>query len=171
MEHVKQGELCAENIEMLKSESQEGRAVCAKIERFIALSRPDTKDFGLELDLRYDFSPCVVPDGTAALPWDVNVYAPSTRPRSRAPHVFLKDGGVSVYDLFGKEWTLMQFVNGNVEDAVKVDTLLELAEELRFPLKHVVLREDNHVCRLWQRNLVLVRPDAHVAWRGNEVPD
>ncbi|KAL3496210.1 FAD binding domain-containing protein [Aspergillus germanicus] len=171
MEHVKLGELCAENIEMPKSETQEGRAVRAKIESSITLSGPDTKDFGLELDLRNDFSPCIVPDGTVALPWDVNVYVPSTRPGSRAPHVFLKDGGVSVYDLFGKEWTLMQFVNGNGEDVVKVDALLELAEELRFPLKHFVLQEDEHVRRLWQRNLVLVRPDAHVAWRGNEAPD
>jgi FAD-dependent monooxygenase len=47
MEHVKLGELCAENIEMLKSDTEEGRAVRANIERFIALSGPDTKDFSL----------------------------------------------------------------------------------------------------------------------------
>ncbi|KAJ0419861.1 FAD binding domain-containing protein [Aspergillus carlsbadensis] len=159
MEHVKLGELCAENLEMLKSDTEKGRAIRAKIETFITLSGPDTKDFGLELDL------------SMAWPWDVNLYAPSTRPGSRAPHVFLKDGGTSVYDLFGKEWTLVQFVNESKEDAAPVDALLELAEELRFPVKHVVLRDEDHVRRLWERNLVLVRPDAHVAWRGNEASD
>jgi FAD-dependent monooxygenase len=171
MEHVKLGELCAENIEMLKSNTEEGKAVRAEIERFITLSGPDTKDFGLELDLRYDFSPCVVPDRSVALRWDVNGYAPSTRPGSRAPHVFLKKGGASVYDLFGKEWTLMQFMDEGGKGAVKVGALLEVAEELRFPVKHVVLREEDHVRRLWEHNLVLVRPDAHVAWRGNKAPD
>ncbi|CEL08772.1 hypothetical protein ASPCAL11917 [Aspergillus calidoustus] len=171
MEHVKLGELCAENIEMLKSNTEEGKAVRAEIERFITLSGPDTKDFGLELDLRYDFSLCVVPDRSVALRWDVNGYAPSTRPGSRAPHVFLKKGGASVYDLFGKEWTLMQFMHEGGKGAVKVGALLEAAEELRFPVKHVVLREEDHVRRLWEHNLVLVRPDAHVAWRGNKAPD
>ncbi|KAL2851576.1 hypothetical protein BJY01DRAFT_232846 [Aspergillus pseudoustus] len=104
MEHLGLEELCAKNEHLLKSDTVEGKA-----------------DFGLELDLRYDFSPCVVPDGSPALLWDVNRYAPSTRPGSRAPRVILK----------GRE----------------------------------------HVGRIWERSLVLVRPDAHVVWRGNKAPE
>jgi hypothetical protein len=39
-----------------------------------------------------------------------------------------------------------------------------------MPLKVVDIRDD-HARALYQRDLVLVRPDHHVAWRGDTVPD
>ncbi|KAL3467716.1 FAD binding domain-containing protein [Aspergillus heterothallicus] len=170
-EHIGLSELFGKNIHLLKTNSEEGRAIRSMIQRYIKLSGPDTKDFGLELDLRFDFSPCIVADGSEALPWDVNRYAPSTRPGSRAPHVFLKKGEMSVYDLLGKEWTLIHFVDGNGKNRVKVDDLLEVARELGFPLRYAVVQDEDRVRQMWERDLVLVRPDAHVVWRGNEGPE
>jgi hypothetical protein len=34
----------------------------------------------------------------------------------------------------------------------------------------VKLLEEPAVCALYERKLVLVRPDGHVAWRGNALP-
>jgi hypothetical protein len=39
-----------------------------------------------------------------------------------------------------------------------------------MPLKIVDIRDD-HARTLYERDLVLIRPDHHVAWRGNTVPD
>jgi hypothetical protein len=39
-----------------------------------------------------------------------------------------------------------------------------------MPLE-VKLLEEPGVCKLYERKLVLVRPDGHVAWRGDALPD
>ncbi|KAL2864436.1 FAD binding domain-containing protein [Aspergillus lucknowensis] len=172
-EHLGLADIYARHWDVLAADSAEGVGVRALIERYLTLSGPDTTDFGLELDLRYDFSPGVVPDMSAVLPVDVKRYVPSTRPGSRAPHVFLKGGRVSVYDLFGKEWTLVQFVRqGETEGEARarVHVLLDAARRFSFPLKHVLLRGEDHVRGIWERDLVLVRPDTHVAWRADEAP-
>jgi hypothetical protein len=43
------------------------------------------------------------------------------------------------------------------------------AAERGVPLQTVALN-DADVIKAYERRLVLVRPDGHVAWRGNEVP-
>ncbi|KAJ5175577.1 uncharacterized protein N7482_001454 [Penicillium canariense] len=168
MEHVVLGDFYNRHWNTLNCNTPDGDRVRTEIESYITLSGPETLDRGIELDLRYDHSPFIYPDGTLPVPWSVKTYKPSTRPGSRAPHVFLKDGVTSTYDLFGKEWTLMQFDPKG--DGVKLGIFLAVAEQLGFPLKHVVLRGESHVQRIWERDLVLVRPDTHVAWRGNEAP-
>jgi hypothetical protein len=39
-----------------------------------------------------------------------------------------------------------------------------------LPLEVVTLK-DEKVRETYERDLVLVRPDGHVAWRGNELPE
>jgi hypothetical protein len=138
------------------------------VKSYITTSGPETLDRGIELDLRYDHSPFIYSDGTPPVPWEVKSYAPSTRPGSRAPHVFLKDGNTSIYDLLGAEWTLVHFVRENEDDGIS--TFVDVAEQRCFPLKYVVLKGENHVHKIWERHIVLVRPDTHVAWRANEGP-
>jgi hypothetical protein len=31
--------------------------------------------------------------------------------------------------------------------------------------------DDKQIHEIYERNFVLVRPDGHVAWRGDEIPD
>jgi FAD-dependent monooxygenase len=83
--------------------------------------------------------------------------------------VFLRDGVTSIYDLFGPEWTLVQFV-ADYEEAEEARTLLDVAKRMEFPVKYVVLRSEEHAREIWEQDLVLVRPDTHVAWRGNKSP-
>jgi 2-polyprenyl-6-methoxyphenol hydroxylase-like FAD-dependent oxidoreductase len=118
---------------------------------------------GVHLGYVYDPSPIVVPDGTPRPADDTHGYTPTTYPGARAPHFWLRTD-VSTLDLFGGGFVLMKF-----ED---VDTaeLEEAAKLRRVPLEvHYVANEK--VASLYERLLVLVRPDGHVAWRGDALPN
>lgn len=45
------------------------------------------------------------------------------------------------------------------------DALLQAAAELSLPVAHLRL-EEPELCQLYRHQLVLVRPDLHIAWRG-----
>ncbi|KAL4998554.1 FAD binding domain-containing protein [Aspergillus recurvatus] len=173
MEHVKLGGLYENFGDVLEAEGEEGENARMYLRRWIANSGPDILDRGVELDQRYESSPCIwvehQPDEGEEDAWDVQRYKPSTRPGCRAPHVFLKDGKTSTYDFLGTEWTLMHFITHESDsEGRKAEALLRVAKRRDFPLKHVLLRGEGRVRRIWGRDLVLVRPDTHVAWRGNE---
>jgi hypothetical protein len=109
---------------------------------------------------RYDGSPIIVSDGSLPPPDAANVYVPSACPGGRAPHAWLEDG-VSLYDLFGFEWTLLQF-----DDVVSAsDQLSEAARRLGAELKLVTL--PRRLRDLYEADLALIRPDQIVAWRGS----
>jgi 2-polyprenyl-6-methoxyphenol hydroxylase-like FAD-dependent oxidoreductase len=119
------------------------------------------RTIGLQIGYRYDNSPTIVPDGTLGPPDDPEVYVASAHPGSRAPHAVLSDGR-STLDLFGRAFTLLQFGN----DAADVATIRTAAAEHGVPLNTVALHEPN-AAALFESRLVLVRPDGHVAWRGD----
>jgi hypothetical protein len=48
--------------------------------------------------------------------------------------------------------------------------LIDEAQVVGMPLHHLVL-EDSHCCGLYEYQLVLVRPDLHIAWSGTTVTD
>jgi FAD-dependent monooxygenase len=133
---------------------------------YINTSGPETLDRGIELDLRYDTSPFIYPDGTSPDPWKVKSYTLSTRPGCRAPHAFLKDGSTSMYDLLGVEWTLSHFVEENEDDSTALFT--GRTKELPVEIRCAQRRESRS--KIWERDIVLVRPDTHVAWRANKGP-
>ncbi|MGW6690804.1 FAD-dependent monooxygenase [Streptomyces sp. NPDC054961] len=123
---------------------------------------------GVQLGARYNASPIVDAAGDAAPPDDFTSYAPSGVPGGRAPHLWLGDGrgeGDSLYDRLGTGFTLLSLC------ALDQDTsgLEAAAAESGIPL--TVLRVRDPAAReLYERDLVLVRPDQHVAWRGNRPP-
>ncbi|KAL4812005.1 FAD binding domain-containing protein [Aspergillus spinulosporus] len=176
MEHVKLGSLYEEFGDLLEAEGDEGEDARMYLRRWIAESGPDILDRGVELDLRYEGSPCIwsepqsegEDDDAGDDAWHVQRYRPSTKPGRRAPHVFLKDGKTSTYDFLGTEWKLMEFItHESASEASKSETLLRVAKRRGFPLQHVLLCGEKQVRSVWKRDLVLVRPDTHVAWRGN----
>jgi 2-polyprenyl-6-methoxyphenol hydroxylase-like FAD-dependent oxidoreductase len=113
---------------------------------------------GITFGGRYDGSSIIVSDGSTPPPDAANVYVPSACPGGRAPHAWL-EGGVSLYDLFGFEWTLLRFDEA-LSDAAK---LHEAARALGADLKLVTLPA--RLRDLYDADLVLVRPDQIVAWR------
>jgi hypothetical protein len=126
-----------------------------------------TKHFvsdGLVLGYRYDASPVIVPDGTPAPPDSVLRYTPTSRPGSRAPHSWLSDNK-STIDLFGNGFVLLRF-GGAADDALRF-TAAAAIRKVPFEVVDVVSSE---IARLYECRLVLVRPDGHVAWRGDAAP-
>src|ERR1700691_3740179 len=122
------------------------------------------------MDSRYN-SPVIFQDsdGTKEPIWDYHRYVPSTWPGARAPHVFLKDGKTSILDLYGKEWTLIEFTSSSTSPSA-IPVFTKVAVELNIPLTPVHIQDEDHVRAIWERNIVLIRPDGHVAWRNNSAP-
>jgi hypothetical protein len=119
---------------------------------------------GLQLGYRYEDSPICLADGTPAPEDRPDAIVPSARPGARAPHLWLRDGR-SILDLFGRGFTLLRFG----ADAPEGSALAEAAAARGVPLEIATVGEaearDLYACRL-----ALVRPDGHVAWRGNDAP-
>ena len=120
---------------------------------------------GLVLGYRYDPSPIIVPDGTPAPAESVSQYTPTSRPGSRAPHAWLEEGR-STLDLFGGGFALLAFA-GAAEEAAP---LAAAARSRGVPLEIVPIA-DPATAALYERRLVLVRPDGHVSWRGDAAPN
>jgi 2-polyprenyl-6-methoxyphenol hydroxylase-like FAD-dependent oxidoreductase len=118
---------------------------------------------GIALGYRYD-SPIVIPDGTPPPRDSVMEYVPTSRPGSRAPHAWLAEGR-STIDLFGRGFVLMRFG----ADAPSATGLAVAAQERGVPLD-VINVADPAIAKLYERPLVLVRPDGHVAWRSATAP-
>jgi 2-polyprenyl-6-methoxyphenol hydroxylase-like FAD-dependent oxidoreductase len=137
-------------------------------EWFAANMRREWFANGIMLGYRYDHSPIVAPDGTPAPPDDPNVYVQTARPGARAPHVWLGDGR-STLDLFGRGFTLLRLG----DKAPSGDALARAAAERGVPLAVVPIVDREvlpAILDIYERRLVLVRPDGHVAWRGDAEP-
>ncbi|MCH0569824.1 FAD-dependent monooxygenase [Streptomyces sp. MUM 136J] len=117
----------------------------------------------VHLGFRYT-SPLIVPDRPER-PGTVGPRRPGPRaaPGCRAPHAWLSPG-TSTLDLFGRTFSLLCFARPEGRDEF----------ERAFAAHHVPLRitvcADPEIARLYERAFVLVRPDGHVAWRGDTWP-
>ena len=119
---------------------------------------------GLVLGANYHGSPITVPDGTTPPPEHVMHYVPSASPGCLAPHLWLGDGS-SLYDHFGPGFTLL-VAEGDAGDAAAV---AEAAGRLGIPLA-MLAPADRRLRPLYRARFALIRPDQHVAWRGDAPP-
>jgi len=119
------------------------------------------RTIGLQIGYRYENSPICIPDGTPPYPDDPEVFVPSARPGSRAPHVWLSENR-SILDLYGRGFVLLR-LGADAPDGSRLETA---AAQRRVPLKTVTVT-DREAIQLYENRLVLVRPDGHVAWRGD----
>jgi 2-polyprenyl-6-methoxyphenol hydroxylase-like FAD-dependent oxidoreductase len=147
-------------------DTPEGAATRAKVgPAFTEMMRHEWFTLGIHLGYRYEGSPICWPDGTAAPPDEARKYVPVARPGHRAPHAWLADDR-STLDLFGRGFVLLGFDAG----AHEAEPLMRAARRRGVPLEFVALREPK-VAALYERTFVLVRPDGHVAWRADRMPD
>lgn len=125
---------------------------------------PEFYSLGLVLGYRYERSPVIWDDGTSWPSWDPVEYRPTAHPGSRLPHTWL-DASTSLYDRLGPGFTLIQ-----VAAEAKVAAWQEAASRLGLPLAIFPYHPDLEAA--WREELeaplVLVRPDQHVAWRGDD---
>lgn len=112
---------------------------------------------GLQLGLAYRGSPIVFADAAHSPADEPNRYLPTAAPGHRAPHIWID--GSSIFDLFGRDFTLLCF------DSADDGEWRAAAAQLGLPL--TVLRCGHAAARaLYAADRVLIRPDHHVAWRG-----
>jgi 2-polyprenyl-6-methoxyphenol hydroxylase-like FAD-dependent oxidoreductase len=119
----------------------------------------------IQLGFAYAGSPIVVPDPTVR-PEHRGDRRPNTRPGSRAPHVWVRPG-VSTLDLFGDGFVLLRCADH--AEPGRLDRFIGAFAERDVPLSTVRCAE-REVTEAYQRPFVLVRPDGHVAWRGERLP-
>ncbi len=122
------------------------------------------KTLGIVLGMHYAGSAIVAPDGTNPPPEHFMLYTPSAHPGCLAPHLWLRDGS-SLYDHFGPGFTLL-VADGDVGEA---SPLVEAARARDLPL-HVIAPADTRLKGRYEARLALIRPDQHVAWRGDSLP-
>jgi 2-polyprenyl-6-methoxyphenol hydroxylase-like FAD-dependent oxidoreductase len=147
----------------IDDDTEAGRALRARLGRDLVRDVGAMfRTIGMQIGYRYEDSPIIVPDGSPAVPDHPENFVASARPGARAPHVPLKDGS-SMLDLYGREFTLVRF------DGVDGEPLAAAAAKRNVPLRTVAI-DDPGAAALYERKLVLVRPDGHVAWRGDRPP-
>jgi 2-polyprenyl-6-methoxyphenol hydroxylase-like FAD-dependent oxidoreductase len=120
---------------------------------------------GLILGYHYDGSPIIAGEDGAAPPLAVSQYEPGTRPGARAPHAWLEDGRRSTLDLFGRGFVLLRLGAAPPSDTAIRDAAMARGVPLAV---HDI--DDPAIHALYEKRLVLVRPDGHVAWRGDAPP-
>jgi hypothetical protein len=69
-------------------------------------------------------------------------------------------------DLYGRGFVLARFGQETPED----QAIVEAAKARGVPFK-VETIDNREAAAIYETRLVLVRPDGHVAWRGNDAPD
>jgi hypothetical protein len=149
----------------LDADGPDGEALRAEVASALQVKDPEFHSLGLVLGYDYPDSPIVVPDGTPRAEQQVTGYEPTAVPGARLPHVWLPDGS-SIYDLLGDGFAVLRLGL----DA-STTPLSEAATQLGIPLRVVDLVHLPRLQTLYAADLVLVRPDQHVAWRGTDVED
>jgi 2-polyprenyl-6-methoxyphenol hydroxylase-like FAD-dependent oxidoreductase len=120
---------------------------------------------GIHLGFNYYHSPVICPDNSSEPPDEVSNYIQTGRPGHRAPHAWLKDGR-STLDLFGRGFVLLSFGARGALGPI----FSQAARARGFPLQIVDLSDETGLSELYGANFALVRPDGHVAWRGDRPP-
>jgi 2-polyprenyl-6-methoxyphenol hydroxylase-like FAD-dependent oxidoreductase len=133
------------------------RIQAAKLREFATL--------GVVLGYRYADSPVIVPDGSRAPGQDFINYVPSARPGALAPHAWLHDGS-SLYDHFGPGFTLLAAKDAPSE---AIDQARLQARANHVPLT-LIQPNEAAIAELYPTRFTLIRPDQHVAWRGDAWP-
>ena len=119
---------------------------------------------GAELGYRYVGSPVIAdePNGPAHR---FREYVPTTWPGSRLPHVWRQDGS-ALHDGIPDGYTLLRM------GTTRADTsALERAMAATGAPFRTLTIDDAPPRDVYGYDLILVRPDLHVVWRGNQPPD
>ena len=152
----------------LDADGLAGESVRAEVARDLQVKDPEFHSLGLVLGYDYPSSPIVVSDGPDRAEQPVNSFEPSAHAGARLPHAWLPDG-TSVFDLLGDGFTVVRLAP-TADVGADVGALSEAAARLGVPLHILDLSRVPRLRTLYGADLVLVRPDQHVAWRDGH-PD
>ena len=134
-------------------------------EQIIKVGNAENESLGIEIGYNYASSSIICKTDQDIMQDDPLEYTPTTTPGYRPPAIYLANGK-SIFDLFGSGYTLLNFLPGEIETS----TFKFEAKQLNIPFLTVAI-EDKNAREVYGFNLVLIRPDQHIAWRGQKVPE
>lgn len=144
----------------LDEEGVDGDARRAELgARLAALGNAENESWGIEHGYSYYGSPVVSREDEPPPPFDPERCIPTSYPGTRLPNIYLSDG-TPLIDCLGSAFTLLAIGDQATGDFEAV------ARQRGIPLD-IVRLPDEPALRLLERKLLLVRPDQHVAWRGD----
>ena len=149
----------------IRDRTPEGQATRDNLARVANVEQRKTNEMiGAELGYRYVGSPIVrdEPGGPERL---FREYVPTTWPGARLPHVWVHRGQ-SVHDLIGDGYTLLRLGRTHADTADLERAIRATGAPLDVLTIDAAAPRDVYGC-----DLILVRPDLHVVWRGNTAPD
>ncbi|MPZ57376.1 MAG: 2-polyprenyl-6-methoxyphenol hydroxylase [Rhizobiales bacterium] len=128
--------------------------------------RKSNEMIGAELAYHYAGSPLIWPE-PGQPPYDFREYVPTTFPGVRLPHVWLKDG-TAMQDRIGYDhgYTLLR-LGGSAADTSGLERAFK-AHSAPFRALDI---DDAHARDVYGHDLILLRPDMHIVWRGQRAPD
>jgi 2-polyprenyl-6-methoxyphenol hydroxylase-like FAD-dependent oxidoreductase len=142
-----------------------GQAARDSLVRVAQVEQPKSNEMiGAELGYRYVDSPiiCDIPGGPEHL---FREYRPTTWPGARLPHVWLDDG-TPIQDRISDGYTVLRL------GGTRADTAgLEQAIKSHGATVEVLDIPDEAARDVYQHDILLLRPDMHIVWRGNRLPD
>jgi len=150
---------------LVLEDSDEGRA---EREIFLEVANPLIRRIyemhGSDLGYRYQ-SPVICRETEEPPPDDAYTYVPSTYPGCHLPHAWLEQDK-ALYDVIGSGFCFLKLGHA----ATDTTALEDAFAANKVPLK-VIEISDSLIRKLYGRDLILIRPDLHVAWRGDRAPD
>jgi 2-polyprenyl-6-methoxyphenol hydroxylase-like FAD-dependent oxidoreductase len=149
------------DIERLDAIGQAARAAAGQLA--YALDVEQQCCGGLNFGYFYDRSPIIGYDEEQPPTYTMGTFTSTTVPGCRVPHVWV-EGRRSLYDAMGSGYTLLR-----LDPTVRVAGIVAAAARRGLPLDVLDVRSAEAL-EVYHHKLVLVRPDQHVAWRGDEEP-
>ena len=145
-----------------------GAQTRASLARIADVEQRKTNEMiGAELGYCYTGSPLIAAEAGEPPPYDFMRYVPTTWPGARLPHVWLGDGR-AMQDVigYGHGYTLLR-LGGTRADTT---ALARAFARLGAPLQ-VLEIADARAHDIYEHDLLLLRPDMHVVWRGQAEPE
>ena len=149
----------------IRETSPEGAATRENLARVADIEQRKTNEMiGAELGYRYVGSPIIddVPGGPEHL---FREYEPTTWPGARLPHVWLDDGS-AMQDQLDDGYTILKLGRSSAD----MSALENAIRAAGAPVRTIDL-PDEAAREVYQRDLLLIRPDMHVVWRGDRAPE
>ena len=118
---------------------------------------------GAEAGYSYAGSPLIAEEPGNVAAWETSRYDPKAVPGARIPHMWLDDGA-AMQDVLGDDYTLLD-LRGDCD----ASGLQAAFAALGAPLS-VLRRNEPRVRDVYGAAVFLLRPDLHIAWRGDAAP-
>lgn len=154
----------------LRADTDEGADLRREAAELIQrVDRKQWYSMGVQLGARYVDSPGVAASDagyTSRAIGSISEYIPTVEPGSRLPHSWTDDRAECVFDLLGQGYTLLRIGAQHQEGVAEFERSAAAAG-----LPVTVLDLPLEAAEVYDRPLVLVRPDWCVAWSGAQPPD